>query len=282
MGKNKLLSNQNAVIPGDPGQCAPVHLKTVCQIVNNSTTLSQYFHTMKNCLEFTVFKLTEFIVYFGVFEILDALNQFQVITDIITLDRHYLRTTDLEEMRFGATKSQYGYLNLKAQSDIVNYLVKLITNPRSPKEALQINTALKSLSKKHGKSGRFYDMLHEGLHRRMLFTKLNQIFTPLMEEIKTNQELLIMLLNNKLIEMDKLQEISGHDQTPLWTAHYIIDSINTYQKLKKFNYIIENWARDSYMIEELQEIVYEIELWQCQKINEKITEDLQKTICELY
>ena len=36
------------------------------------------------------------------------------------------------------------------------------------------------------------------------------------------------------------------------------------------------------MIEELQEIVYEIELWQCQKINEKITEDLQKTICELY
>ena len=82
------------------------------------------------------------------------------------LDEHYLKTTDLAKVKFGATRSEYGYLNLKATSYIVNYLVKLITNPGSPKEALEINTALKSLSKKHDQSRKFCAMLHEGLHRR--------------------------------------------------------------------------------------------------------------------
>ena len=65
---------------------------------------------MKNCLEFVMVKLTQFIVYFGVFEVLDALNQFQVITNIIMLDEHYLKITDLAKVKFGATRGEGSHL----------------------------------------------------------------------------------------------------------------------------------------------------------------------------
>ena len=230
---------------------------------------------MKNCLEFTVIKLTQFIMTFGVFKILDVLNEFQVVTDVVTLDQYYLKTTDLTKMKFAAIHNEYGY-NLKKTSDIVWQIVQLIINPASPNEALQINSALKALSMKHNKLDRFYDMLHEGLHRRMLFTKLSQIYSPLIEEVNNNQELLIMLINNQLVELN------GNDQTAIRIAHHIVHNINSHEKLKKFTYIVQNYARDSYMIEELEEIVYEIELWQCQKINQKIIEDSQNTNCALY
>ena len=71
--------------------------------------------------------------------------------------------------------------------------------------------------------------------------------------------------------MEHLQELSiGDDQQSVRISHYIIQSINSYKKLKRFLYICQHWIRDTYLVEELEEIVYKIELWQCQKINEKI------------
>ena len=236
---------------------------------------------MKNCLEFCVTKLTQFIMTFGVFEIIDVLNKFQVITDVVTLDRSYLKTDDLEKMKFGAFVSEYG-LHLKAQSDLVKHLVELITNPGSVKEAITINSALKILSLKHVKSRKFYDMLSEGLHRRMLFSKLSQIYAPLIEEVKVNKELLIMLLNNGLMEVSHLQDLYGNDQSPTIIAHYIVHNMNSYKKLKKFTYICQNWVTDTNMIEQLNEIAFECEIFQCARINEKITEDSQNNICTLY
>ena len=53
------------------------------------------FDKMKNCLEYLGTKLTNFIVTFGVFSILDVLRQFQVVINVITLDKSYLKFTDL-------------------------------------------------------------------------------------------------------------------------------------------------------------------------------------------
>ena len=45
---------------------------------------------------------------FGIFKILDVLNEFQVITDVVTLDQYYLKTTDLTKMKFAAIHNEYG------------------------------------------------------------------------------------------------------------------------------------------------------------------------------
>ena len=134
---------------------------------------------MKNCLEFVGTKLTSFIVTFGVFSILDVLRQFQVVTNVVTLDQSFLKTEDLTKIPYGATRSVHGYLNLKAQRDLVKIIINIICNPGSPEEAVKINTALKSLYKKvHKDAGRFYALISEGFHRRMLFQKLSQIYGP--------------------------------------------------------------------------------------------------------
>ena len=144
---------------------------------------------MKNCLEFCAIQLTQFIMALGIFEVLDILNQFAILTDVITLDKSYLRTNDLSKMMYGAKLSEHGYPNLKARSDLVKHLVQLLTNPGSPEEATKMNTALKVLNQKlKGNTTRFYDMLSEGVHQRMLFQKLSQIYAPLIEEVKTNKK----------------------------------------------------------------------------------------------
>ena len=115
-----------------------------------------------------------------------------MVTSVITLDKHYLKTEDVTKIQYGAVRSEQGYLNLKAQSDLVKMLLKIICNPGSPEESLRINTALKTLGMKvDDNAGRFYQLLSEGLHRRMIFNKLSQIYGSLAEEIKVNKELLI-------------------------------------------------------------------------------------------
>ena len=240
---------------------------------------------MKNCLEYVDTKLTNFIVTFGVFSILDVLRQFEVVTNVIMLDQSYLKTEDLTKIRYGATRSIHGYLNLKAQSDLVKIIINIICNPGSPEEAVRINTALKTLCMKvHNDAGRFYALISEGLHRRMMFQKLSQIYGPLIEELKVNNEFLIMMINTKLIDTNHLQEISGEDRDvqAMKMAHYIIHNINHYPRLKNILFIVHDWARDRNLIEDLKDIVFEIEIVQCKKINERIQEDSEKTVCEIY
>ena len=81
-----------------------------------------------------------------VFAVIDALNTFGIITDIVTLGNDYRRTKALEDIRFGAVLSQEGYLTLKAQSELIKMIINIICNPGSPHEAKKINSDLKCLS----------------------------------------------------------------------------------------------------------------------------------------
>ena len=228
---------------------------------------------MKNCLEFASIKLTNFIVTFGVFAVIDALEKMNVITDVITLDRDYNRTDVLENMKWGAFMTKDGF-RLKAPSDLIKHLIWIICNPGSPEEAIKINSALKCLCfKVNENTGRFYDLMSEALHRRMMFYKLSQIYSPLIEEVKVNQEFLNMMINSNLISMD--QELAG-------IANFLVHNINDYQRLKQFLFIVENSVRDRNLIEDLEEIVYEIEIYQCGRIEDKIKEDIEKKLCLLY
>ena len=228
---------------------------------------------MKNCLEFASIKLTNFIVTFGVFAVIDALQKMNVITDVITLDRDYNRTDVLENMKWGAFMTKDGF-RLKAPSDLIKHLIWIICNPGSPEEAIKINSALKCLCfKLNENTGRFYNLMSEALHRRMMFYKLSQIYSPLIEEVKVNQEFLNMMINSNLISMD--QELAG-------IANFLVHNINDYQRLKQFLFIVENSVRDRNLIEDLEEIVYEIEIYQCGRIEDKIKEDIEKKLCLLY
>ena len=115
--------------------------------------------------------------------------------------------------------------------------------------------------------------MSEALHRRMMFYKLSQIYSPLIEEVKVNQEFLNMMINSNLISMD--QELAG-------IANFLVHNINDYQRLKQFLFIVENSVRDRNLIEDLEEIVYEIEIYQCGRIEDKIKEDIEKKLCLLY
>ena len=232
---------------------------------------------MKNCLDFAHKKLIQFIMTFGVFQVIDVLTKFQVMTDIVMLDKHYLKTEQVEEAMFGAVVAEMGYY-LKAPSELIKRLVTIICNPGSPEEALRINSALKTLCIRNNNVGRFYNLLSEGLHRRMMFYKLSQIYTPLIEEVRVNKDFLIMLFNNDLIQMDHLQEV--YDETSI--AHYIIHNINDHSRLKKFCFFVQHWVRDTNMIEQLKEITFEIEMFQCANLNQKITEDSKQKLCLLY
>ena len=181
----------------------------------------------------------------------------------------------MTKIQYGAVRSEQGYLNLKAQSDLVKMLLKIICNPGSPEESLRINTALKTLGMKvDDNAGRFYQLLSEGLHRRMIFNKLSQIYGSLAEEIKVNKELLIMLINI-FIDMNHMNELSFGVDGNERIAHYLIHKVNDYCRVKNFLYIIQGWTRDKNLIEDLEEIVYDrpIEMYQCLKIEEKIQED---------
>ena len=241
---------------------------------------------MKNCLEFTDNKLTAFITTLGVFTVLDIFKKFEVMTNIIMLDKSYLKTDDLTRVMYGATRSAEGYLKLKAQSDLIQLLINIICNPGSPEEGVKINTALKTLCRKvDGNANRFYALLSEGLHRRMLFQKLSQIYGPLSEEIKINKELLIMLINNKLISLDHLNQLSyGVDgnQQACRIADYIIHNVNHYRRVKNFLFIIQEWTRDTNLVEDLEDIVFNIEMYQCKKLEDKIKEDMNNILCEIY
>ena len=199
------------------------------------------------------------------------------------LDRNYHRTEEVEEMRFGAILTEVGYntaYSLKAYGNLIKHPVTIICNPGSPEEAIKINSALKTLCLKINKNtGQFYGLLIEGLHRRMIFRKLSQVYAPLNEELKVNKEFIIVMIKNKLMSMENLQELSGD---PIKISHYIIHNINNYRRLKTFLYICQNWIRDRNLIEELEEIVFEIELFQCSEIKEKIKEDRQKKLCKIY
>ena len=234
---------------------------------------------MKNCFEFSLPGLASFIQMIGVFEILDILNRFQVITGVVTLDVHCIRTEELSRMRHVARRCSEGY-NLMAPSSVIKYLTELITNPATPEAAYTINTALKTADlKKHGHHQNFYQLLAESMVRRLIFTKLSQIYCPLIEEIRFNQDLLNVLLNQNLIYIEHLNELSEDAQK---VSHRIIHNINSYQKLRKFSSICNKWCRDINLKELVYELALDIECFQMIKLDDQINDDMKNNACLIY
>ena len=158
-------------------------------------------------------------------------------------------------MKFAATRNDQGLWTNRTTEFIVYHISKQISLPGSVEEAMKINTALKSLTiKRLGNSSQFYELISEGCHPRMLFQKLSQIAGPLEEELKTNSELLIMIIDRKLMAMGHLHELSSFPDRPTKITHHIIHNINHYQRLKTFLYIIQNWSFDQNLVELMEEI----------------------------
>ena len=94
-----------------------------------------------------------------------------------------------------------------------------------------------------------------------------------------------MMINNKRIDMDHLKEMyddgcDGNTQA-MKIAHYIIHNINHYHRLKNFLFIVQGWVNYRNLIEILEDIVFEIEFIQCNKIEKKIQEDFVKHIVKI-
>ena len=234
---------------------------------------------MKNCFEFNLLSLTKFITVMGVFEVIEVLHHFNVVTGVITLDEACVKTKDISRMKHAAIRKPLG-LSIMTTGAVIRLLVNIITKPGSPQTAYQINSALKTLDiKKNQSSHKFYEMMGEAMTRRLLFTKLAQIYAPLIQEYETNKEVLIMLINNKLLDISHVQELNG-DMTKL--AHYTIHNVNTYRKLIRFNQIISRCCMDTNLIELMFEITLDLESYQMDKLEDQLKKDMTENACLLY
>ena len=215
----------------------------------------------------------------GVFEVIEVLHHFNVATGVVTLDEACIKTRDISRMKHAATRKPLG-LCIMTTGEVIRLLMNIITNPGSPHQAYQINSALKTLDiKKNQSSHKFYEMMGEAMTRRLLFTKLAQIYAPLIQEYKKNKEVLIMLINNKLLDLSHVQELNG-DMAEL--AHYTIHNVNTYRKLINFNQIISRCCVDTNLIELLFEITLDLESYQMAKLKDQLKDDMTETACFLY
>ena len=238
---------------------------------------------MKNCLAFCTHTLPAFILELGIWNIIDVFRQFKITTDVLTLDKHLLETEDVNQMKFAATINDQGLWTNRTTENIILHLTNMIAQPGTVEEVTKINSALKVLCiKKFGNTSKFYGLMSEGINRRMLFQKMCQLAGPLEDEIATNTEFLIMLVNRKLVDLDHLHQLSSFTDRSTKIAHYIIQNINHYHRLKTFLYIVQNWCVDKNLIELMEEIAFDVELVQSPHIEKKITEDMRNRICDIY
>ena len=241
------------------------------------------FSKMRNCLTYATHTLPAFLINLGLWSLLEVLESFGVKTDVLTLDEDLKSTSTDSYMKYGATRNEQGLWQNRTVDYLLEHIIKIICNPGSPSEAVKINTAIKTLTvKKHGQSADFYKILSEGLNRRMIFQKMSQIAGLLSDEVAINSELLIMLINRELLSLKHLQELSTFQDRNVKIAHYLIHNVNNYHRLKIFLFVIQNWACDTNLIELVEEISFEMEVVQSNRIQEKIEQDRMKTICSIY
>ena len=65
-------------------------------------------------------------------------------------------------------------------------------------------------------------------------------------------------------------------------AHYLIHNVNNYYRLKVFLFVIQNWCHDRNLIKLLEEISFEMELVQANKLQQKVEEDIMEKMCLIY
>ena len=238
---------------------------------------------MRNCLAYAVNSLPKFLINLGIWSLIEIFEKFEVITNVLTLDKDLTQTTKAKDMVYGATRNKSGVWQNRTCEFLLEHLVKIISNPGSPDEAARINTAIRTLTiQQHGEASDFYKVLAEGLHRRVMFQKMCQIAQPLADEIAVNSELLIMLINRDLMTMEHLQELSTFSDRNNKIANYLIHNVNNYYRLSMFLFVIQNWVRDTNLIELVEDIAFDMEVCQSYKLNDKINEDKLKKLCYIY
>ena len=201
----------------------------------------------------------------------------------MTLDQNLRTTKEGTQMKYGATRNSQGLWENRSTDFLLTHLIRIISNPGSPEEAININSAIKCLTiKQHGTSADFYKILSEGLNRRMIFQKLSQIMGPLSDEIEVNSEFLMMLINNELLTMRHLEELSSFQDRNFKIAHYLIHNVNNYHRLSVFLFCVQNWCRDTNLIELMEDISFEMEIVQSQKLQQKVDEDITRKLCLIY
>ena len=241
------------------------------------------FVKMRNCLAYATCSLPKFLIHLGLWSVIEVFETFEVITNVLTLDKDLRTTTEAKNMVYGAIRNKSGLWQNRSVDFLLEHIVKIISNPESPDEAARINTAIRTLTiKKHGDASDFYKVLSEGLHRRALFQKMCQIAAPLADEIAVNSELLIMFINRDLMMMKHLQELSTFSDRNNKVANYVIHNVNNYYRLSVFLFVIQNWARDTNLIELVEDIAFDMEVIQANKLNTKVEEDKMKKLCLIY
>ena len=219
----------------------------------------------------------------GIWGILEIFHKFDIITDVLTLDADLKTTNEGRKMEHGATHNEYGVWTKRTMDYLLQHIIKIISNPGSPDEAAKINTALKTLTiSEHNRSDDFYKLISEGLMRRTLFQKLCQIAAPLADEIAVNSELLIMCINRELLTMKHLQELSNYEDRNHKIANYLIHNVNNFYRLSVFLFVIQNWARDTNLIELLEDISFDMEVIQAKKMGDKVEVDKLQRLCLIY
>ena len=133
-----------------------------------------------------------------------------------------------------------------------------------------------------GNPGRFYTLMSEGLHRRMIFQKLTQIIDLLEDEIKINKDLLISLVNNQIITLKDLVNNTNNQEKYRTITYTVICQVNHPTKLKNFVNILQNRSIDKHLTELMEEILFQIEMYQSVKIEDRIMEDYASGLCQLY
>ena len=241
------------------------------------------FDKMRNCLSYCTHTLPAFLMNLGIWAILEIFDKFDVVTDVLTLDRDLRSTKDHRLMVYGATHNNFGLWQNRTVDYLLEHIIKIISNPGSPDEAAKINTAIKTLTiKQHDRSDDFYKLISEGLLRRTLFQKLCQIAGPLADEVAVNSELLIMCINRELMTMQHLKELSNFSDRNEKVANYLIHNVNNLYRLSVFLFVIQNWARDTNLIELVEDIAFDVEVIQSKKLGDKLEEDKLKKLCLIY
>ena len=65
---------------------------------------------MKNCLAYcTSVSLRNFILSLGILPVADILRHFDVLTEILILDKDYQKTSDIKQMEWGVMQTEVGY-----------------------------------------------------------------------------------------------------------------------------------------------------------------------------
>ena len=104
---------------------------------------------MKNCIVYcSLVHLRNFILGLGILELCEILGHFDVCTGIMLMDKEYQKTKDISKTRYAIMQTEVGYWTKRSGKELIAQLIRVLTTPTCPEEAVRVNTALKVLYEK--------------------------------------------------------------------------------------------------------------------------------------